>query len=188
MFYEILKGLHNIVRWVVVLGGIYALVLTLQGLFSRAAWTATVQRAGLIFTSALNLQFVLGLILFFISPYIQGLLQAGMSNIMGEREPRFFVVEHWFSMILAIIAAQLGYSLARRAKDDSVTDRLRHPLVATFVSWIIMNDNRRWTIDYCLSSFFIAMSISRFPPGGPGRFATLKPTLCKARRTSPFTE
>jgi hypothetical protein len=149
MFYEILKGLHNILRWVVVLGGIYALILTLQGLISRAAWTASAQRAGLIFSSALNLQFVIGLILFVISPYIQGLLRAGMGNIMGEREPRFFVVEHWFTMILAIIAAQLGYSLAKRAKDD----RTKYV---------------RSSIGYVLAALLIAYGIPWWRPLFPG--------------------
>jgi ABC-type dipeptide/oligopeptide/nickel transport system permease component len=117
-FYQILKGLHNIIRWVVVLGGIYAIVTSLQGLFNNGKWTDTNKRAGLIFTNALNLQFVIGLILFFISPYIKGLLASGMSNIMSNSQSRFFVVEHWFTMILALVAAQLGYSLAKRANTD----------------------------------------------------------------------
>jgi hypothetical protein len=152
MFYEILKGLHNILRWVVVLGGLYALILTLQGFFSRSAWTATVQRAGLIFTSALNLQFVLGLILLFISPYVQGLwsgMRTDASAIMGNREARFFAIEHWFTMILALIAAQLGYSLAKRAKSDR----------AKFV---------RSSIGYVLAALLIAYGIPWWRPLFPG--------------------
>jgi ABC-type dipeptide/oligopeptide/nickel transport system permease component len=118
MFYEILKAIHNIVRWVIVLGGLYAIITSLQGLFTNGKWTDNNKRAGLIFTSALNLQFIIGLILFFISPYIKGLMASGMSNIMGDSQSRFFVVEHWFTMILALIAAQLGYSLAKRASND----------------------------------------------------------------------
>jgi ABC-type dipeptide/oligopeptide/nickel transport system permease component len=118
MFYEILKAIHNIVRWVIVLGGLYAIITSLQGLFTNGKWTDNNKRAGLIFTNALNLQFVIGLILFFISPYIKGLMASGVSNIMSNSQSRFFVVEHWFTMILALIAAQLGYSLAKRANTD----------------------------------------------------------------------
>jgi hypothetical protein len=145
MFYEILKGLHNIIRWVVVLGGLYALVLTLQGVFTRTAWTATVQRAGLIFTSALNIQLVLGILLYFVSPYIQGLMtgmRADMGAIMGDRQSRFFAIEHWFTMILALIIAQVGYSLSKRAKDDrtkyvrsSVAYVLAALLIAYGIPW-----------------------------------------------------
>ena len=117
-FYLILKAIHNIVRWMIVLGGLYAIVTSLQGLFGKGKWSETNKRAGLIFTSTLNLQFVIGLILFFISPYTKGLMAAGMSTIMGDTQSRFFVVEHWVTMVLALIAAQLGYSLAKRATTD----------------------------------------------------------------------
>jgi hypothetical protein len=115
--YAFLLALHNIVRWVVVLGGLYAIITSLQGLINKGKWTVNNTRAGLIFTNALNLQFVLGLILLFISPYMRGLFGA-MSEAMKVRESRFFVAEHWLTMILALLAAQLGYSLAKRAKDD----------------------------------------------------------------------
>lgn len=118
MFYEIIKAIHNIVRWVIVLGGLYAIITSLQGLLSNGKWNDTHKRAGLIFTNALNLQFILGLILFFISPYIKSLMASGMSNIMANSQSRFFVVEHWFTMILALLAAQLGYSFAKRATSD----------------------------------------------------------------------
>lgn len=144
MFYQILKAIHSIVRWVIVLGGLYAIIISLQGFFGNGKWTETHKRAGLIFTSALNLQFVIGLLLFFISPYIKTLLASGMSNVMSDSQSRFFVVEHWFTMVLALIAAQLGYSLAKRATTDKAKfmrseyrlrasrtpNDLRNPLVA----------------------------------------------------------
>jgi ABC-type dipeptide/oligopeptide/nickel transport system permease component len=149
MFYEILKATHSIVRWVIVLGGLYAIITSLQGLFTKGQWTDNHQRAGIIFTSALNLQFIIGLILFFISPYIKGLIASGMSNVMSNSQSRFFVVEHWFTMILAIIAAQLGYSLAKRAK----TDR------AKFM---------RSSIGYVLAALLIAYGIPWSRPLFPG--------------------
>jgi hypothetical protein len=152
MFYEILKGLHNIVRWVVVLGGLYALILTLQGFFSRSAWTATVQRAGLIFTSALNVQLVLGILLYFVSPYIQGLMtgmRTNMGGVMADRQSRFFAIEHWLTMILALIIAQVGYSLSKRAKEDR-TKYLRS------------------SIGYVLAALLIAYGIPWWRPLFPG--------------------
>ena len=35
---------------------------------------------------------------------------------------------------------------------------------------------------------FRALSISRFPPGGPGRRSTVKPAACNIRRTIPFAQ
>ncbi len=117
LMYELLKDLHNILRWVVVLGGVYALLTSFRGLFGRAAWTASDRRAGLVFTSSLNLQLVVGLLLYFVSPLVQGALQ-NMSAAMQSDQLRFFAVEHLTVMILAVVAAQLGYSLAKRAPSD----------------------------------------------------------------------
>lgn len=117
--YIFIKAVHNILRWIVLLGGIYAIVLAVKGFFSKANWGVNEQRAGLIFTSALNLQFVIGLILYFISPMGAKLLSSGdMATVMGNSQLRFFAVEHLSIMILALLAAQLGYSLAKRAKTD----------------------------------------------------------------------
>ena len=146
--YELLKGLHNILRWVVVLGGVYALVTAYRGLFSRAPWTTSDQRAGLIFTSSLNLQLVLGLLLYFVSPLIQGALQ-NMGAAMGNDQLRFFTVEHASIMILAIVAAQLGYSLAKRAPDDR----------AKFV---------RASVGYTVAALLVAYAIPWWRPLLPG--------------------
>ena len=149
MLYQMIKSLHSIIRWVVVLGGLYAIITSLQGLFSRSTWGHNNKRAGLIFTNALNVQFVLGIILYVVSPYINGLLKAGMGNVMSNQQSRFFMIEHGFSMILALVAAQLGYSLAKRAK----TDR------AKFV---------RSCIGYGLAALLIAYAIPWSRPLFPG--------------------
>jgi hypothetical protein len=118
MFYELLKGLHNILRWVVIMGGLYAIATSIHGLYRYRIWTNNDRVAGIIFTSSLNTQLVIGIVLFLVSPFIRGLLNVDDVNPIKEATSRFFVVEHWAVMILAIIAAQLGYSLAIRARDN----------------------------------------------------------------------
>ncbi len=115
--YTLMLALHNLLRWVVVLGGLYAIITSVQGLVTQTRWSKNHSRAGLIFTSSLHAQLVIGLLLYVVSPYIQGLM-GNMSAAMRDTQARFFVVEHLTLMILAIIAAQLGYSLAKRAKSD----------------------------------------------------------------------
>jgi len=135
--YEALKGIHNILRWVVVLGGLYALYVSFSGLFSRAAWTKRDERAGLIFTSSLNLQLVIGLILYVVSPLTVSAVR-NMGAAMGDDELRFFAVEHLSLMLLAVVIAQLGYSLAKRAPDDAVKFRrsaVAYSLAALFIAF-----------------------------------------------------
>lgn len=146
--YEIIKGLHNILRWVVVLGGIYAIVTALRGLLTGASWTATDKRAGIIFTSALGAQLLVGILLYVISPLIKAAM-ADMSAAMQSSELRFFVAEHFVIMILALVAAQLGYSLGKRAP----TDR------AKFM---------RSSIGYVLAGLLLAYGIPWWRPLFPG--------------------
>jgi cytochrome c biogenesis factor len=115
--YEFLKGLHNLLRWIVMLGGVWALITAVRGLAVRAQWTASERRAGAIFAGSLHLQIVVGLLLYLVSPLIRG----GFSDFaaaMGDRATRFFLMEHMVIMILAAVAAQVGLSTARRASDD----------------------------------------------------------------------
>ncbi len=115
--YLFLKGLHSLLRWVVVLGGLFAIVTVVRGLLTRAAWGGTERLAGTLFTRALNIQFVLGIILFVVSPLIRGAL-SNMGAAMGNDTLRFFTVEHTTFMLLAVVAAEVGNGLARRATTD----------------------------------------------------------------------
>jgi cytochrome c oxidase assembly factor CtaG len=114
---DFLTGLHNLLRWVVLVAGVLAIGATLRGLASRAPWTDNVRRLGLVFLSSLHLQLVLGLILYAFSPLVRNAL-GNMSAAMQSDQLRFFVVEHLTLMILAVVAAQLGYSLSKRVEGD----------------------------------------------------------------------
>lgn len=139
--YEFLVGLHNLLRWLVLLGAAYALIKSYRGLFSRAVWTPSDKRAGIVYTSLLNLQLVLGLLLYVVSPLVRGAVQ-DMGAAMANDRLRFFVVEHLTFMILAIVIAQLGYSLGKRAPTDrgkflrsSVAYTLATVLVLAGIPW-----------------------------------------------------
>lgn len=109
--YEFLKGLHNLLRWVIVVGGVWALILMIRGLATQARWTAREGAAARIFTYGLHLQLLVGLVLYAVTPLLSGGMSARLSD-------RLLLVEHGGTMLLAVIAAQLGTSLSRRATND----------------------------------------------------------------------
>ena len=115
--YITLKAIHNILRWIVLLGGLWAVIITLKDLFSQGGFKRIHQTAGLIFTSSLNLQFLLGLVLYFVSPLVMSGWQ-NPSEAMANSQTRFFMVEHWLGMLVAIAIAQIGYSRAKRLEAD----------------------------------------------------------------------
>ena len=129
--YEFLKGLHNLLRWVVVLGGVWALVVMLRGLMTRASWGKGERTASSVFTYGMHSQLLVGIVLYVITP----LLTAGMSAPLSER---LLLIEHAATMILAVVAAQLGTSLARRAESDRakfLRATIGYAVALLFVAW-----------------------------------------------------
>lgn len=115
--YDFLRGLHNLLRWVVLLGGISAIILTFRGLLTRAEWTGRERGVGAAFVGSLHLQVLVGILLYLVSPIVRGGF-ADFGAAMGDADTRYFLVEHGLIMILAAVSAQLGLSLARRAAAD----------------------------------------------------------------------
>ena len=117
MPYLLLKDTHSILRWLLLLAAFWALSRVWSGLIGRKVWTKQDKVAGLVFTTLLNVQFLIGLILYIISPYISG-LRSNMAASMKDPVARFFLVEHPFAMIIAVIVAQIGFSVSKRAPED----------------------------------------------------------------------
>ena len=72
----------------------------------------------MLFTSLLDLQLLIGLVLYFTSPFMQPILQ-NFGQAMGNSSQRFFAVEHVFAMIAAIVVAHIGRSLSKKAAGDA---------------------------------------------------------------------
>jgi hypothetical protein len=116
MAYLFLKDLHNLFRWLVLLAGLWALIRVWAGLLKRSDWTKKDRIAGLVFTSILNLQFLLGLVVLFVGPIHTA--YSNMGATMKDPIMRYFAVEHPFMMLLAALVAQAGFSLSKRAGTD----------------------------------------------------------------------
>ncbi len=83
--------LHSLVRWAIVIVGIVALVRAVMGARGGRPWTQLDDRLGLIFTSAMDLNLLLGLLLYFLfSPLTKSALQ-DMGAAMGNSGLRFFL-------------------------------------------------------------------------------------------------
>jgi hypothetical protein len=113
--YEFMLFLHNLVRWVALILAIVATVLAFMGWFGRREWAERDRRIGSFYAMAMDIQLLLGLLLYFIfSPITRGAL-ANLGAAMSNPDVAFFAVEHAFSMFLAVIFAHLGSATARRA-------------------------------------------------------------------------
>ncbi len=115
--YPILLAVHNVVRWVALILAILAVVRAFLGWFGKREWTDRDRKIGIFYTSSLDIQLLLGLMLYFLfSPITTSALRdfgAAMTNDIQ----RFFGLEHALYMVVAVILAHVGNALSKRGED-----------------------------------------------------------------------
>lgn len=140
--YPYVLGLHNIVRWIVLLTGVWAVFLAWRGWLGRRQWTSAEARVTQAFTRALDVQFLIGLLLFAgFSPLTREAFR-DVGAAMRDAPIRYFVLEHPLIMLLAIAAAHIGAVQVRRATTDaerfqkaSILFGLSLAALAGFIPW-----------------------------------------------------
>jgi hypothetical protein len=119
--------IHSWVRWAVLLAGLFAVIKGIGGWSGVKAWTRADDRAGFWFTMTLDLQMLVGLILYiFLSPFTTAALQ-DFGGAMSNPGLRYWAVEHVFGMIIGLALAHIGRARVRKA--DS---RRKHRTAAIF--------------------------------------------------------
>jgi hypothetical protein len=118
----ILLALHSYWRWAVLLAAGVALIVAVAGLTGRRPFAPWGRKAGVLYVTALDMQFVLGLLLYAASPLTRIAL-SDMASAMRIKELRFFAVEHLILMLLAVAVAHIGSVRAKHAPDDKTKYR-----------------------------------------------------------------
>jgi hypothetical protein len=118
-FYELLLSLHNIWRWVVLVLAIVAAATALIGWFGKRQWGERDRKIGLFTAMSIDIQLLLGALLYIFSEYgIKG-LSKGMEFVSANRDYRFFGLEHLVYMVVVVVLAHLGSILPRRAREST---------------------------------------------------------------------
>ncbi len=120
---------HSWLRWAVLLLGLFAIVLAVSGAITRRPWRSLDDRAGALFTTALDIQMLVGLVLYFLLSPITRAALSDFGAAMGSSGPRFFAVEHVFGMVVGIVLAHRGRSRVRKITDPVS----RHRVAAVFL-------------------------------------------------------
>jgi hypothetical protein len=128
MLYHPLLVSHSWVRWVVILTGVIAVARGVAGLVRRRPWLAADGRAGLWFTVSLDVQVLLGLVLYFAVSPITAAAMNDFGAAMGNSGLRFWAVEHGFGAVVALVLAHVGRVRIRKTSDTT----RRHKLAAIF--------------------------------------------------------
>src|SRR5512138_1888884 len=126
--YPVLIVLHSWIRWAVIIIGLTAVFRAIAARSSGRAWNATDNAAGRFYTIALDLQVLIGLVLYVFASPIVAAARQNMAVSMANDTTRFWLVEHPVAMILALALAHVGRARMRRA----TADRVRFSRIAVF--------------------------------------------------------
>ena len=109
------KHLHSFLAYPLLIAVVIAFLIAAYAFFTKAPYTKMHRISALIGLISAHLQLVFGFILYFLSPL-------GFSNFsgenMGDSISRLYFLEHPLMMILAIVFITIGFSKAKRAKND----------------------------------------------------------------------
>ena len=116
--------LHSALRYLLIVLLMWSLYTAVVGLIKQKEYTTGVKRVHLSTRILLNVQMVIGLILYFAMGYFQ--LLDEVSSLSDQA--RFFTIVHITGMIIGISLINVGYHLAAKSE----TDRRKYKRITLF--------------------------------------------------------
>ena len=133
--YKFLQLIHN---WnsVILLGLLIICILQAAiGMFGRKAFTKSNNRMQVFLIISAHTQLLIGFILYGVSP-TTSIAMSNFGAAMKDAILRFWAVEHVTSMVLAVIAIQVGRSISKKALTDKA--KFKRSLIFFVIALIII--------------------------------------------------
>lgn len=115
---QILLVLHDLIRWLVLIFAIWTVISAISGLVSKREYTGGDSRSNFFFMLSMDIQLLIGLILYFSNGWFESLKHIGAS--MKDPMVRFFTIEHSVMMIIAWILVHAGRIAVKKAATSSL--------------------------------------------------------------------
>ncbi len=109
---------HNILRWAVLLFGVWTVLNALSGIFNKRNYKGSDNKINLFFMISCDIQLLLGLILYFNGMWFDK-IKSNMGEVMKNSTDRFFAMEHALLMIIAWLLVHIGRSMVKRSNIDA---------------------------------------------------------------------
>ena len=113
----ILINAHSILRYAVLLFGLYAITKAARGLFLKQKYTSNHRLSATLLVASVHLQIVIGFVLYFLRGWAAN--WSKMGEIMGSTYQRFWTMEHLVGMLLGAILIQIGSSKSKRQSETA---------------------------------------------------------------------
>ncbi len=135
------KHLHSTFAYVLLAALIFSVIYVLIAYAQKKPFTDKVRKFALIGLISAHIQFLVGLLLYVLSPL-------GLSNFSGaamkDSLSRLYILEHPLMMLVAIVLITIGYSRAKRLKGDNA--RYRSILIFYGLGLVFILSRIPWTV------------------------------------------
>lgn len=115
--YALVKTIHSYWAFFLLILLVVAVLNAIRGKFSGKEFQSTDLRISLFALIFSHIQFLIGIILYFVSPWFEQWSSLGM-GVMKNAESRLYLVEHPLMNLLAIILITIGWSLQKRQSES----------------------------------------------------------------------
>ncbi|HEX5170262.1 MAG TPA: cytochrome B [Cyclobacteriaceae bacterium] len=119
--YNIFLHSHSYIRYFILICLIAVIIKSFIGWLNNKPYTAFDNKLGLYLLIFTHLQLVAGIVLYFISPFVQF-----NSETMKDKVTRFWTVEHVTGMLIVVALITIARSTSKRMSSD----QLRHKRLA----------------------------------------------------------
>lgn len=121
---SIILFLHSLLRWIILILLIAAILKSYDGMRSGRTFNSGDRKVGLFLMIAAHTTLLLGLVLWLFGAFGLALARdAGMSEVMKNSVMRYWVVEHFFGMAVAIVLITICKGVAKKAIPDAAKFR-----------------------------------------------------------------
>ena len=117
--YPDIKELHSYWAFGVLFFLLIAVLNSLVGLSKNKPFAKNDRSIALIALIFSHVQLLLGLIMYFLSPYFAAVKASGMGAAMKDSTLRLYVVEHPLINIIALVLITIGWSKHKKAETDN---------------------------------------------------------------------
>ena len=109
--YTTIQFIHSWWAYLVLFVVVIATINAVAGLVTGKEYGPKDFRLALFALIVTHLQFLIGLVLFFVSPFgLENISNVGMGEIMKNSEFRLYAVEHPLIMLFVVVLITIGYS------------------------------------------------------------------------------
>lgn len=110
---EIISVIHSLVRWLILLFGVFTVISAISGMMSKRNYTSLDGKANFFFMLGMDIQILFGFLLYFNGIWFDQLKNFGAT--MKDPQLRFFSLEHMLLMLIAWVMVHAGRISVKKA-------------------------------------------------------------------------